>query len=820
MNPGPGKSSESRTDPKRDRETEASPDTPDGSEEAVRYAVPRMDCPSCANTVETALEGIAGIETIETLPTAGTVRVVHDEAVVSAAEIADSIEAAGYDVTDTTGSEDADQMAHDHAASAGSVWRSERAMKTWLSAGVTLLGLLIEYPLSWLNADFNPELIALPEVVDGVGGSPLSLAWGFFLIAVAASGTTILRHGYDSLRRRSLDIDLLMSTAIVGALAVSAGFGAGLYMEAALLAVLFNLAELLEEYSVTRARDSLTELLELAPDEATIRRDGEEVTVPADSVSAGDVVIVRPGERIPADGIVREGESAIDQSPITGESVPVDKVAGDEVFAGTINESGYMEIEATATASETTLSRIVELVESAEANKTEQEQFVDRFAAWYTPVVIALAVLTALVPPVLIEGSLSIEIAGIGGAIGGSWLEWFVNGLTLLVLACPCAFVISTPVSVVSGITSGARNGVLVKGGDHLEAMGEIGAIALDKTGTLTSGELTVTDVIPLNDHTEADVLRCARGLETRSEHPIGEAIVEHADDRSIETPAVEAFESITGKGVEASLHEDKHYAGKPALFDQVGFDLGHVHAATDGGVVASKSHDLCERHDCLDLYDGVIPELQAEGKTVVLVGTEDELEGIIAVADEVRPEAKRTIERLRELGLERIVMLTGDNERTAGAIADQLGIEEHRAGLLPEEKVEAIRELDEDHDGVAMVGDGVNDAPALATATVGIAMGAAGTDTALETADIALLSDDLSRLPYLYELSNRANEVIRQNIWGSLGTKALLALGVPFGLVTTWMAVLIGDAGMTLAITGNAMRLSGLTPESSDTDD
>jgi Cd2+/Zn2+-exporting ATPase len=387
------------------------------------------------------------------------------------------------------------------------------------------------------------------------------------------------------------------------------------------------------------------------------------------------------------------------------------------------------------------------------------------------------------------------------------------------VLACPCAFVISTPVSVVSGITSAAKNGVLIKGGNHLEAMGAVEAIAMDKTGTITKGELTVTDVVPLNGNSEEDVLRCARGLESRSEHPIGEAIVGRAEQAAVAEREVDEFESITGKGVKADLDGTPHYAGKPGLFNELGFDLSHVHATTDGGVVTTKSRQMCERNDCLDLLEETVPELQSQGKTVVLVGTKAEIEGIIAVADEIRPESKQTIQRLHDLGVEHIIMLTGDNERTARAIATEVGVDEFRAELLPDEKVEAIKELDEQYDGVAMVGDGVNDAPALATATVGVAMGAAGTDTALETADIALMSDDLSKLPYLYELAHDANSVIRQNIWVSLGAKALLALGVPFGLVPIWAAVLVGDAGMTTAVTGNAMRLSRLTPDQLHTD-
>jgi Cd2+/Zn2+-exporting ATPase len=322
-----------------------------------------------------------------------------------------------------------------------------------------------------------------------------------------------------------------------------------------------------------------------------------------------------------------------------------------------------------------------------------------------------------------------------------------------------------------------------------------------------------VTDVVPLNDHTETEVLQCARGLERRSEHPIGEAIVAHADDTSVGERDVSDFQSLTGKGVQATLDGQPHYAGKPALFDDLGFDLEHVHAVADDGRLAAEMRDRCDREGCLNLVEDTIPRLQAEGKTVILVGTEDELEGIVAVADELRPGAAETVAALQRLGVA-VVMLTGDNEGTARAIAEQVGIDDYRAGLLPEDKVAAVEELRAEYGELAMVGDGINDAPALATADVGVAMGAAGTDTAIETADIALLGDDLSKLPYLYELSHGANGIIRQNIWASLGLKLLLAVGVPLGYVSVALAVLLGDAGMTLGVTGNAMRLSRLRPE------
>ena len=755
------------------------------AERTETLSVPEMDCPSCANKVGNALDGVNGITEYDLQPTAGKAVVTYDSETGDRSAVVSAIEDAGYEVMSTE--DDSDDASGDRS----SVWGSRRAIKTWISAAFLGFGVLFEFVLGGQGV----AAVSIP-------GGELLLGDMFMLAAIVIGGEVIVRNGYYSAKNLSLDIDFLMSAAILGATGLSLFFtGASLYVEAASLAVLFNVAELLERYSVDRARNSMEELMELSPDTAVVRRDGEEVEVSVDDIEIGEVVLVQPGEKIPMDGEVTEGESAVNQAPITGESVPIDKTAGDEVYAGTINEQGYLEIEVTSEASDNTLSRVIEMVENAQSNKTEREQFVERFAGYYTPVVVTFAILTTLVPPLF---------------FGGAWVTWFVRGITLLVLACPCAFVISTPVSVVSGITSAAKNGVLIKGGNHLESMGEVDAIAFDKTGTLTKGELTVTDVVPLNGNTEDDVLRCARGLEKRSEHPIGDAIIERAAERDVGDREIDDFESITGKGVRADLDGRIHYAGKPGLFKDLGFDLDHVHLTTDGGVVLEETESRCtdrEEASCLDLVADTIPRLQEEGKTIVLVGTEDELEGVIAIADEVRPDARIAVEGLQQAGL-RTVMLTGDNEGTAKAIAQEVGVSDYRAELLPDEKVEAVEDLLDEFDTVAMVGDGINDAPAMATASVGVAMGAAGTDTALETADIALMADDLSKLPYLYDLSNRANGVIRQNIWGSLGAKALLAIGVPFGYVSVVLAVLAGDVGMTLVVTGNAMRLSRITPD------
>ncbi len=790
----------------RDRDRGRAP-----ADATVRLSVPEMDCPSCGGTVERALGRVAGVTGAETRPATGRIVVRYDPGRASVADLVAAVEGAGYEVVGSDGDDRGHGHGHEHGRDDGDgVWRSARARRTAVGGVLLAAGLALEFPLG----RFDPELAT-------VLGAPVFLADVCFLVAVAVAGAPIVRNGARSARALSLDIDFLMTVAILGALAASLAFGERLYFEAATLAVLFGVAELLERASMDRARDSLRELMALSPDEATVRRDGTTETVPVEDVAVGDVVVVGPGERIPTDGEVIAGEGPVDQSPITGESVPVDKTVGDEVYAGTINETGALDVAVASAAGEDTLSRIVRQIEDAGATRTEREQFIERFAAYYTPVVVAFAVLVTVGSPV---------------AFGTSWSAAVVDGLTLLVLACPCAFVISTPVSVVSGLTAAARNGVLIKGGTHLEAAGAVEAVAFDKTGTLTRGELTVTDVIALEGTTEADVLRCARGLERRSEHPIGEAIVRRAEGAGVAERSVERFESITGKGVRADLDGTPHYAGKPGLFAELGFDLSHVHATTDGGgksstdfrasqtaersddgVVTRTSRRLCERNDCLDLLSDTVPALQNEGKTVVLVGTEDELEGVIAVADEIRPEAAAAIERLRSLGVERTVMLTGDNERTARAVAERVGVDEYRAELLPDEKVAAVEALDAAFDGgVAMVGDGVNDAPAMATATVGVAMGAAGTDTALETADVALMSDDLSRLPYLHRLAGRANAVIRQNVAASLLVKAGLALGVPVGLVPIWLAVLAGDAGMTVGVTGNAMRLSRVRTDDS----
>jgi len=737
---------------------------PPGHSSSVEVSIPEMDCPSCAQKVGKRLDGLEGVLRRDLRPTTGTATVTYDPERVTEDGVVEAIEKAGYAVV---------RDESDAVSPPSEVWTSRRGILTWVGAFFLVGGLLVEFVATGVDAVLLSTSLLEVTVADTL-----------LVVSVAVSGLPVVRSGYHSARSLSLDIDLLMGTAIVAAT------GVGLYVEAATLAVLFSIAELLEQYAMDTTRDSLRELVSLSPDEATVRRDGGEETIPVGEVEVGNTVVVRPGEKIPVDGVVTEGESAVDESPITGESVPVDKTEDDEVYAGTLNESGYIEVESTKEASDTTLARIIELVQAAGSKQTEKEQFVDRFASYYTLSVVALALLTAAVPPLV---------------LGWEPLTWFVRGITLLVIACPCAFVISTPVTVASGVTSAAKNGVLIKGGNHLEAMGDVDAIAFDKTGTLTKGELTVTDVVPVGETTEEQLLGRAAALEARSEHPIGDAVLGAAEEKGLPYPEPSDFENLTGKGVRATVEGVTHYAGNPAFFEEMGFDFGAGIADGGGEATADLTGAELQRR---------IEEIESDGKTVVVVGTDQRVLGLLGVADEIRPEARVAVGDLRRMGVRPLVMLTGDNEGTARAVAEELGLDDYRAGLLPDEKVEAVEELESEHGDVAMVGDGVNDAPALAAATVGVAMGAAGTDTAIETADIALMADDVSKLPYLYALSHKANAVIRQNIWSSLGVKALLAVGVPFGYVTVAVAVVVGDMGMSLGVTGNAMRLSRMEPE------
>ena len=632
----------------------------------------------------------------------------------------------------------------ERASESRSLWRRREAIFTGISGALLALGLV----LSLLTLD--PTLLVL-------FGRTFALSTVLYLASVFFGAYHFARKGLYALKTFSLGINFLMSLAILGAIVIEE------YVEAASLAFLFSLAELLEEFSVERARRSLRELIKLAPREARVRRNGKELLCPIEEIAVGEVCIVKPGERIALDGQVLSGSSFVNQAPITGESVPVEKRPGDEVFAGTINYDGYLEITVTKRAKDTTLARIIHLVEEAEAQKAPSERFVDRFARYYTPGVVLVALLVATVPAIF---------------FGAAFSEWFSRALALLVIACPCALLISTPVSIISAITSAARHGVLIKGGVYLEELGQIQTIVFDKTGTLTTGQLTVTDIIPTDSISPTEVLRIAAALERKSQHPIAQAIVRAYEERAAGEPLPDAqeFTSLTGQGVQAKLDGTLYRVGRLQLFN------------ADGLALASQA------------------------KTVIGVGTPDRLLGLIALADSIRPQAHQTVQRLKGLGID-VVMVTGDNEAAARAVAQHVGITHYHAGVFPDQKVHEIEHLRSEYGRVAMVGDGVNDAPALAAASVGIAMGAVGSDAALETAHVALMGDDLSKLPYLIELSRRTRRVIQQNIFFSILTKLTLGLGVFPGYVTLVLAVLVGDMGASLAVTGNALRLARVKP-------
>jgi Cd2+/Zn2+-exporting ATPase len=596
----------------------------------------------------------------------------------------------------------------------------------------------------------------------GEGGAVPPAARLLYLAAMAAGAWFILPKAWFAARSLRPDMNLLMTVAVAGAV------GIGEWLEAATVAFLFGLSLVLEGWSVGRARRAVEALLDLSP--PTVRLlgedDGAETVVPAEEVVPGRLFVVRPGERIPLDGEVAAGASHVDQAPITGESVPVAKAPGDEVFAGTVNGHGALEVRATRAAGDTTLARIIRLVEAAQSRRSPSERWVDRFARVYTPAVIVLALAVMLLPPLL---------------AGGTWATWFYRGLVLLVIGCPCALVISTPVSVVASLAAAARAGVLIEGGVHVEAPARLRAIAFDKTGTLTEGRFRVVEVVPLDGHDEAGLLATAAALEARSEHPVAQAVVDHARERGVAAAAATGMRALHGRGVEGTVAGRAFWVGSHRWLAERGQETPAV-------------------RERLEAMSGA-------GRTVIAVGNDDHVCGLLAVADAVRPEAAAVVAELRRLGVEHLVLLTGDNRPTARAVADAVGIEEVAADLLPEDKVAAVEALVERWGGAAMVGDGVNDAPALARSTLGIAMGAAGSDAALETADVALMADDLGRLPWLIRHSRRTLRVIRQNVAFALGVKVVVFALALAGVATLWLAI-AADMGASLLVIANGLRL------------
>lgn len=766
-----------------------------GASERCELQVGGMDCPSCADHVKKALDQLEGVQDVQVDVMGGKVRVSYAAGKLARGDIAGAIRRIGYEAADDDENRRV-TFVIEGMDCADEVRQIEGALSKLLGVKDLQFNLL-NHQLTVVGSIAQAEIgralrsIGMTARVEGEEQAPRSfwerrgrlvvtvisgfcLAFGLilewlsfgeslsvplFLLATVSGGWFIVPRGIRAMRSGALDMNFLMSIAAVGAALI------GEWAEGASAMFLFSVAQLLESYSMDRARNAIKALMDLSPTEATVKREGREETIPAADVRVGEVIIIRPGEKIPLDGEVIAGRSAANQAPITGESMPVGKELGSQVFAGSLNEQGSLEVRVTKHVEDTTLARIIHAVEAAQATRAPSQSFVDRFARVYTPAIVALAVLVFLLPPLLGFGSFG---------------TWFYRALAMLVIACPCALVISTPVTIVSGLAGAARRGVLVKGGVHLENAGYISTVAFDKTGTLTEGKPAVTDVLPLGGKTEAEVLKLAASVEARSEHPLARSITGEARRRNIEPLPLGDFEALIGRGVRAEIEGRTLYLGNKRLVD--------------------------ERGKATPETDAALARLESEGKTSVVLFSDEGPIGLIAIADRIREEAREAIRKLKDAGVRRVVMLTGDNAGTAAAVARELGIDDYRAKLLPDDKVSFVRELTAGGEKLAFVGDGVNDAPALAAATVGIAMGAAGTDVALETADIALMGDDLGKLPLVLQAGRKTLAIVKQNIAFSLALKAVFLVLAVCGWATLWMAV-ASDMGASLLVIANGLR-------------
>lgn len=588
-------------------------------------------------------------------------------------------------------------------------------------------------------------------------GEDALLPTGLFLLAIVIGGTEIFITGFKNLVKLNFDMKTLMTIAIIGAAII------GEWKEAAVVVFLFAVSEALEAYSMDKARKSIQSLMDIAPPNAKIRRQNQIMDVETEDIQIGDVLLIKPGEKIAMDGVIIKGKSTINQAAITGESMPVSKEIDDTVFAGTLNDTGALEVEVTKRVEDTTIAKIIHLVEEAQAEKAPTQQFIDRFAKYYTPAIMVIALLVAIIP----------------GFITGNWADWVYQGLAVLVVGCPCALIISTPVAIVTAIGNAAKQGVLIKGGIYLEQLGHVNAIAFDKTGTLTQGVPEVTSV-QLVKHTNIEPLALIAAVEQDSQHPLANAVIKYVKDQGIMIPQSSDFQSVTGKGVEATV--EGHLV-----------KIGSIHWIAE---LTEVSSELLEEME----------QLQLQGNSLIIASIDGVFSGYIAIADKLRPNADSVLQQLKKLGMKQLVMLTGDAKPTAESIAQQLSVTEVKADLMPADKLTEIRQMKQQYQ-VAMVGDGVNDAPALATASVGIAMGGAGTDTALETADIALMADDLEKLPYTVKLSRKTLAIIKQNIIFALSLKAIALLLVIPGWLTLWIAI-FADLGATLIVVFNSLRL------------
>ncbi|KPH78790.1 MULTISPECIES: heavy metal translocating P-type ATPase [Bacillaceae] len=689
------------------------------------YDVVGMDCGSCAKSIEKHLSKIPAVNNVDVSFSTGRMKVEHENSVD---DIVSEVSKLGFKATLLTDSN-----------------KSTETMKSKKGSGYSLIAL-------------SGMLIALGFIISYSGIPPI-IPIILYAMAIVISGYKPVKSAYYAIKSRSLDMNVLMSAAAIGAALI------GEWFEGATVVWLFSLGTTLQNSSMEKTRNSIRDLMDLAPSKAWIKFGSELIQKPVENVLMNEVIVIKPGDRIPLDGEIVQGETSINQAPITGESIPVDKKVGDTVYAGTINESGSIEVKVTKLVADTTIAKIIHLVEEAQEQKAPTEAFIDKFASIYTPIVFILALLVIVVPPVFNFGT---------------WGEWVYRGLALLVVACPCALVISTPVTIVSAIGNAAKHGVLVKGGSFLEKAGVISAIAFDKTGTLTEGKPNVSDIKAFTK-SEKELLSIALTLEEYSTHPIAKSIVEFVKNKEIESKNATLFKNIVGKGVQATINGEIYYAGNLKLFEDMNISLDHIRDK--------------------------VQMMHNQGKTVVIIGTSSEIMGVISVADTVRSTTIQAVSGLKKVGINQVVMLTGDNEGTAKMISKETRVDRYFAELLPEDKVSAIKQLQNEGHQVAMVGDGINDAPALATSDLGIAMGGAGTDTAMETADIVLMADNLEKLPYTIKLSRKSLAIIKQNIWFSLIIKfAALILIFP-GWLTLWMAVL-SDTGAAIIVILNSLRL------------
>jgi len=700
----------------------------------LELRVANLDCEHDADAIERGLQDYPGITELKIYPKSAKVAITYDPSRTKPETLKEKLESLGF--PPQKGMEMAEQP---------KPWRNPKVLTSVVSGVLLLVGWLI-----------------------GLAGAPEIVSTVIYIAAILIGGYYFGREAFEELVfEREIGIELLMSTAaIVATVMGQAG-------EGAMLVFLYSISEAAEGYTEEKTRAAIKALMNLAPKVALVRRDNVEREIPVEELEVGDVFIVKPGQSMATDGAVLVGSSSVNQAPVTGESVPVEKQPGDLVFAGSINGEGALEVRATKTFADNTISRIIHMVEEAQEKKGKSQRFIERFGARYSPAVLAIGILIAILPPLFFSAG---------------WVTWITRATVFIVAAAPCALVISIPITLVASLGTGARNGVLIKGGVYVEELAKVKVVAMDKTGTLTRGEPEVTDVVLLRQDpdrmttSQQELLALAAGIERRSGHPLARAIVRRAEEQSLVPVELTDFRSLTGAGASARLDGRTIYAGNPELF----------HSKL--GVSLERAWED-------------INQLQGQGKTVVLLGDEEAAWGLIAIRDNIRTNARQAIEAMHAAGAEKVVMLTGDNERTAEAIARELGIDEIYADLKPEDKVTKVRELAERYGHVAMVGDGVNDAPALAEATVGVAMGAAGTDVALETADVALMADDLEKLAYALKLAKRNQAVVNQNLALSALVIGALVIGAIAGMFTLPIAVL-GHEISEFVVIGSGLRM------------